>query len=147
MLILFFAFAGFESALSASGEIKNPQRTVPRGIFLGGLVVLVVYLLLQAVTQGILGPQMELYKGAPLAAVAEKIIGPVGGTLLLLTAALSCFGSVTADILQTPRVLYAGANDGLFPRFLGKLHPNIPPLLGHHYYGGPGFYFFHFRWV
>jgi amino acid transporter len=124
-LILFFAFAGFESALGVSGEIKNPKRTVPLGILLGGVLVLIVYLLLQAVTQGILGSQMEAFKDAPLAAIAEKIVGPVGGTILLLTAAVSCFGSVSADVLNTPRILFAGANDGLFPKFLGKLHPKF----------------------
>ena len=66
---------------------------------------------------------MEDYKDAPLAAVAEKIVGSVGGTLLMLTAAISCFGAVSADILNTPRLLFAGANDGLFPKFLGKVHP------------------------
>ncbi len=122
-LILFFAFASFESALGASGEIKNPKRTVPLGILLGGLLVLIVYLLLQTVTQGILGSQMAAYKDAPLAAVAEKIVGSVGGTLLLVTAAISCFSSVSADVLNTPRLLFAGANDGFFPKFLGKVHP------------------------
>lgn len=122
VLVLFFAFAGFESALGVSGEIKNPKRTVPLGILLGGLLVLVVYLLLQAVTQGILGSQMATVKDAPLAAVAEKIVGSIGGTILLLTAAISCFGSVSADVLNTPRVLFASANDGLFPKFLGKVH-------------------------
>ena len=121
-LILFFAFAGFESALGVSGEIKNPKRTVPLGILLGGILVLIVYLLLQALTQGILGSQMAAYKDAPLAAIAEKIVGPVGATILLLTAAISCFGAVGADVLNTPRILFAGANDGLFPKFLGKVH-------------------------
>jgi amino acid transporter len=124
-LILFFAFAGFESALGVSGEIKNPKRTVPLGILLGGVLVLIVYLLLQTVTQGILGTQMAAFKDAPLAAVAEKIVGPVGSTLLLITAAISCFGAVSADVLNTPRVLFAGANNGLFPKFIGKVHPKF----------------------
>jgi amino acid transporter len=120
VLILFFAFAGFESALGVSGEIKNPNRTVPLGILLGAVSVLIIYLLLQAVTQGALGTQMEAFKDAPLAAVAEKIVGPIGGVLLLITATISCFGTVGGDVMNTPRVLFAGANDGLFPKFLGK---------------------------
>lgn len=124
-LILFFAFAGFETALGASGEIKNPKRTVPLSIGIGAGVVLIIYLLLQTVTQGVLGGQLAAYKDAPLAAVADKIIGPAGATVLLLCAALSCFGNVTLDILCTPRSLFAGANDGLFPKFLGKVHPKF----------------------
>ena len=124
-LVLFFAFAGFETSLGVSGELKNPKRTVPLGIFLGGTIVLIVYLLLQTITQGILGAEIATYKDAPLAAVAEKIIGPVGTTILLFTAGLSCFGCVTADVMATPRSLFACANDGMFPKFLGKVHPKF----------------------
>lgn len=122
-LILFFAFAGFETSLGVSGEFKNPKRTVPMGICLGGIVVLVVYMLLQTVAQGVLGAAMVSFKDAPLAAVAEKIAGPVGATVLVFTAAISCFGCVSADVMATPRSLFAGANDGMFPKFLGKVHP------------------------
>ena len=124
-LVLFFAFAGFESALGVSGELKNPKRTVPLGILLGGIIVLVLYLLLQMVTQGILGSQMEAVKDAPLAAVAERLVGTTGGNLLLIAAAISCFGAVSGDVLNTPRLLYAGSNDGLYPKFLGKVHPKF----------------------
>jgi len=122
ILVLFFAFAGFETALNVSGEIKNPKRTVPLGILIAGVLVLVIYLLLQIVTQGILGINMEAVKDAPLAAVAEKIIGPVGGIILLIAAAVSCFGNVSGDLLLTPRLLFAGANHGVFPRLLSKVH-------------------------
>ncbi|HLF44830.1 MAG TPA: amino acid permease [Chitinophagaceae bacterium] len=124
-LILFFAFAGFETSLGVSGEFKNPKRTVPMGIFLGGLTVLIVYMLIQMVTQGILGTAIADFKDAPLAAVAEKIAGPIGATILLITAAISCLGSVSGDVMATPRSLFACANDGMFPKFLGKVHPKF----------------------
>lgn len=125
VLVLFFAFAGFETSLGVSGEFKNPKRTVPLGILLGGMMLLVVYMSIQTVTQGILGAEMALYKDAPLAAVAQKIVGPSGATILLVTTAISCFGSVGTNVLATPRLLFAGANDGTFPRFLGKVHPKF----------------------
>lgn len=121
-LLLFFAFAGFETSLSVSGEIKNPTRTVPLGILFGGSIVFIIYVLIQTVAQGIIGPQMEAFKAAPLAAVAEQLIGPIGGTILLITAIISTFGNVSADVLSTPRLLFAGANDGIFPKFLTKIH-------------------------
>jgi basic amino acid/polyamine antiporter, APA family len=124
-LVLFFAFAGFETTLSVSGELKDPKRTVPMGLLLGGGILILLYILLQTVTQGILGAQIANYKDAPLAAVANQIVGPVGATILLITAALACFGSVSGDVLASPRVLFAGANDGLFPNFLGKVHPKF----------------------
>lgn len=124
-LVLFFAFGGFETSLGMSGEFKNPKRTVPLGLLWGGILVLIIYLLLQTVTQGVLGADIATFKAAPLAAVAEKIVGPVGAAILLLTAALSCFGSVSADVMATPRSLFACANDGMLPKFLGKVHPKF----------------------
>lgn len=120
--ILFYAFAGFETSLCVGGEIKNPKRNVPLGILMGGITILIIYLLLQTVTQGILGADLASYKDAPLAAVAEKIAGPAATTVLLFTAAISCFGSVSADVMATPRSLFAASNNGLFPKFLGKVH-------------------------
>jgi amino acid transporter len=49
----------------------------------------------------------------------------VGATILLITAAVSCFGSVSADVMATPRTLFACANDGMFPKFLGRVHPRF----------------------
>jgi amino acid transporter len=119
-LVLFFAFAGFEVSLGASGEIKNPKRSVPLSICIAGIVVLAVYLLLQTVAQGVLGSDMSLFRSAPLAAVADKIVGPVGGTILLLCAVLSCFGNVTLDVLCTPRFLFAGKTIDYFRNFLAR---------------------------
>jgi amino acid transporter len=124
-LILFFAFAGFETSLGVSGEIKNTRRTVPVSICIAGIVILIIYLLLQTVVQGVLGNELPLYKDAPIAAIAEKIVGHNGATIILLCTALSSFGNVTLDILCTPRALFAGANDGMFPKFLNKVHPKF----------------------
>jgi APA family basic amino acid/polyamine antiporter len=121
-LILFFAFAGFESSLNVSGEIRDPARTIPRGIFAGGLIVLLIYVAIQCVTQGILGEAIGSYGNTPLAAVAQQIMGPVGATVLLISAALSAIGAVDCDILATSRLLFAGAGDGLFPAFLARVH-------------------------
>ncbi len=124
-LILFFAFAGFETSLNVSGEIKEPKRTIPRGILLGGILVIVIYMLVQLVTQGVLGAELSDNKNAPLVAAAGRIAGVTGLTIMLLATALSGFGSVNGDILASPRLLFAGAIDGLFPKFLGKLHPRF----------------------
>jgi len=121
-LILFFAFAGFETSLNISGEIKNPERTVPMGVLIGGLIVFAIYILIQTITQGVLGPNLVEYKDAPLAGVAGKIVGAVGVTILLIGAAISGLGSVNGDVLASSRLLFAGARDGLFPKFLGKIH-------------------------
>jgi amino acid transporter len=142
MLVLFFAFAGFETCLGASGEIKDPKRTIPWGILIGGAAVLVLYMLLQTVTQGVLGSQLAQFKDAPLAAVAERIVGAKGATVLLLAAAISCFGSVFMDILATPRSLFAMSNDGMLPALFGKVHSRYAtPFWAILFYGGGIFLF------
>ena len=124
-LILFFVFAGFESSLTVSGEIKNPRRTVPLGVLWGGIIVLLIYLLIQTLVQGVLGAQINEFKDAPLAAIAKKVAGSSGIIILLFAAALSGLVALNGDILASPRLLFAGAKDGLFPKFLGKVHPKF----------------------
>ena len=124
-LLLFFAFAGFEISLNVSGEIKNPKRNVPLGIFLGGMFSLIVYLLIQTVARGVLGEQIAAVKDAPLAGVAENILGPSERIILVMAAAFSCLGILGGDILATSRLLFAGANNGLFPISVGKVHPKF----------------------
>ena len=125
VIVLFFAFAGFETSLNSSGEIKDPKRTIPRGIIFGALVVFIFYGLINTVTQGVLGAGIIKFKDAPLAAVAYEIIGPAGTTALLVAAVISCFANCTGDLLATPRLLFAGAKDGLFPKPLAKVHPKF----------------------
>jgi basic amino acid/polyamine antiporter, APA family len=124
-LILFFSLAGFESSLNVGGEIKNPRRTVPLGILWGGLTTLFIYIAIQEITFGILGPTITEFKDAPLAAVAGRIVGQIGVTILLVAGAITCFGTVLGDVFSAPRLLFAGARDGLFPKFLGKVHPRF----------------------
>ncbi len=124
-LILFFAFSGAESALSSSGEIKSPSKTVPRGILLGLIGILGLYLSLQFVAQGVLGPDLALNTDAPLAATADKVFGSWGSKMLLVGSAISIFATISGDILNTPRVIFAAARDGNLPSILGKVHPKF----------------------
>ncbi len=141
-LTLFFAFLGIEAALSVSGEIKNPTKTVPRGVLIGLLGVVGIYLLVQIVAQGLLGANLAAEKDAPLAAVARLLFGNWGATLIIVGAAVSMFGTVSGDILASPRLIYAAAEDGLLPRFFAKIHPRYTtPHLAILTYAGLGLVF------
>jgi basic amino acid/polyamine antiporter, APA family len=122
-IMLFFAFGGAESALSASGEIKNPGRTVPLGLLagIGGLMVL--YVGLQTVSQGVLGAELANNTEAPLAAVATQALGTWGGKMLLVGVVISIFSTLSGDMMGAPRVVFASAFDGHLPKALAKLHP------------------------
>ena len=122
-LILFFAFAGAETALSSSGEIKKPQTTVPSGLLLGLTCILVLYIGLQIVAQGVLGAELSRETEAPLAAAAEKVFGGGGGKLLLVAGVISIYATISGDMLNTPRVLFAASLDGNLPKLLSRVHP------------------------
>jgi amino acid transporter len=125
-LILVFAFAGAETALNVSGEIKNPRKNIPRGIFIGMSVVLVLFILIQIAAQGILGKDIVLYKEAPLAETASRMVGPAGATLVVLGAGFAMFGNLSGLVLNMPRLIFAAAKDRvILPASLGRLHPNF----------------------
>src|SRR6185437_4959673 len=73
-LVLFFAFAGGETALNIGGEMKNPSRTAPLGIMYGMLATILIFCLIQLAAQGVLGAGLSNFKEAPLAAVADNLI-------------------------------------------------------------------------
>ena len=122
-ILLFFAFSGAESALNASGEIKNPSKTVPVGLLLGIVGLLVLYVGLQTVAQGVLGPELANNTEAPLAAVAVEVFGGWGGKMLLVGVVISIYGSISGDMLGAPRVIFASSLDDNLPRFLSRVHP------------------------
>lgn len=140
-LLLFFAFGGgAETVITASGEVRNPTKTIPRGLLIGAFIVFLIYLSIHLVAQGVLGADLALYKEAPLAEVAGRAIGPFGITLLVVGAAISCFGLVSGDLLASPRLLFAAARDGMLPKFLAKVHPKYAtPYWAVIVYAGIGF--------
>jgi APA family basic amino acid/polyamine antiporter len=125
VLLLMFAFIGGESSLSASGELRNPSRTVPLGLAMGVATVVGVYFGLQLVAEGVLGADLPRQNVAPLAATAEQLMGPWGRSLLLGTVSLSIFALINGDLLVSPRYLYAAATNGLLPAPLAKVHPRF----------------------
>jgi amino acid transporter len=121
--LIILAFLGMESALQPSGEVRNPERTVPRAALLamGGVVVL--YVSVQLVAQGILGSALEAEGVTPLATAAGAAYGPAARTIMLAAAAASMFGNLSGAILAGPRSLFALGRDGFLPRVLATVHP------------------------
>jgi APA family basic amino acid/polyamine antiporter len=121
-LVLVFAFAGIEVALIPSGEVRDPERTVPKAIALAMVGVTVLYIVLQVVAQGILGAALS-QSAVPLADAAGASLGAWARSLLLAGAAVSMFGHLGGMTLSIPRVVYALARDGYLPRALSRVHP------------------------
>ena len=123
-LILFFAFFGAETALSIGGEVKNPKKTIPKAIFIGVSGILILYMLIQTVSLGVMGDSLADFQANPLAEVGSRIFGPAGLTFITLGAAVSMIGLVSGIITNLPRVIFAGARDGVIPpAILARVHP------------------------
>lgn len=121
-LILFFAFIGGETGLNVSGEVKKPNKNIPKSIFIGITAVLIIYIFIQLVAQGVLGDVLADQK-APLAETAKKVFGNTGFLILTVGAAVSMFGYLSGAILNMPRVLYALSRDRVIPvKAFGTVH-------------------------
>ena len=123
VLLLIFAFMGVEVALAPSGEVRDPARTVPRGIYLALAATTTLYIAIQLIAQGVLGPALATETRAPLAEATSRFLGEAGRTLILIGAMCSMFGYVSGDMLSSPRNLYAFARAGLLPAVLARVHP------------------------
>lgn len=124
-LTLIFAFMGIEIALTPSGEVRDPARTVPRAVFTALLLTTLLYLVLQLVAHAVLGPSLASFVDAPLVEIGSRIFGPFGKGLVLFATSVSMLGLLSTETLSTPRSLFAFARDGLLPAALGRLHPRF----------------------
>ena len=122
-LLLIFAFAGIEVALVPSGEVRDTARTVPRAIALAMFGITALYILLQVVAQGILGPGLAQSTVSPLADAARASLGGWAGALLLAGASISMFGHMGGMTLSMPRMVYAFARDGYLPGMFARVAP------------------------
>jgi amino acid transporter len=122
--VLVFAFLGIEGALQPSGEVHDPSRTVPRAVSLAIAAVVVLYISIQVVAQGLLGDALPGDRVAPLAEAAATVVGPAGRTFMLIGATVSMFGFLCGTVLTGPRSLFAFAQGRLAPRALAAVHPS-----------------------
>jgi APA family basic amino acid/polyamine antiporter len=121
--VVIFAFSGIESALTPSGEIAAPARTVPRAAFLALGAATLLYLAVQWVALGLLGLKLAANDSTPLADAAAVFAGPLGRTVMIVGASISMLGYLSGNLLAVPRTLFAFARDGFLPRSLSAVHP------------------------
>jgi amino acid transporter len=120
---LIFAFAGMETALVPSGEVRDNARTVPRAVMLALGAATVLYLAVQTVALGVMGPALAGDGVAPLATAAGAFAGTAGRLVILAAAAVSMAGWLSGALFAGPRTLFALARDGFLPRRLTDVHP------------------------
>ncbi|MGA7909591.1 MAG: APC family permease [Candidatus Sulfotelmatobacter sp.] len=120
VLLIIFAYGGFETALAPMSEAKNPRRDAPFALFTALIVCMVIYTLIQWVVVGVLPD--AAHSERPLADVARIALGPVGAGLVALGALLAFYGYLSAKILAMPRVTFALAEQGDFPKVFAAIH-------------------------
>ena len=123
ILVLFYAFVGFESGSVNAGEAQQPKRDIPRALVKTVLFTAFVYFLLQWLCMSVL-PDLGQSK-QPLADVALVLLGDWGAGLMAFAAILSIFGNLSSIMLATPRMSYALARDHCLPKWFGELHPRF----------------------
>ena len=117
-----FAFGGWHMVTYAAEEIRDPERTIPRALLVGVLVVTVCYVALNAAYFHVLAPDRIATSTRVAADAADAVLGRGGAALLSAIVAVSTFGALNGVILSGPRAYLAMARDGLLPSWAAVTH-------------------------
>jgi basic amino acid/polyamine antiporter, APA family len=123
MLLLLFAYGGYEAALNPMAEARDPRRDAAFALFVALIIITAVYSLIQFIVVGILSDAAHSVR--PLSDVARTIVGPAGGVLVAMAALVSIYGYLSANLLTGPRGMFALAEYGDFPRVFAAVHPRF----------------------
>ena len=123
LLLLMFAYGGFESAVIPLAEAKNPRRDAPSALLLGLSAAAVLYLAAQITVLATLSE--PAITSRPLAEAARVMLGGTGAILITIAALISVYGWLSSNILAVPRLSMALAERGDFPRFFSRVHPTF----------------------
>jgi basic amino acid/polyamine antiporter, APA family len=123
MLLMLFAYGGYESALNPMGEARNPRRDVAFALFVALAIVAALYALLQLVVVATVAD--PAHSERPLADAARVVLGPFGAVLISLGALVSVYGYLSANLLTMPRSMFALAERGDFPAVFARVHPRF----------------------
>lgn len=123
MIAVLFAYSGWQTSSFMTGELKNPARTLPMGMLWGVGGVIALYLLVNIVCLRVLGTHGLMHTDAPASEVLRAFMGSAGAKAIAAIIALSTLGFLSNQILTSPRVYHAMAQDGLFFRQIAWLHP------------------------
>ncbi|MBI4166631.1 MAG: amino acid permease [Acidobacteria bacterium] len=118
-----WAFEGWNTCTFAAGEVKNPQRDLPRALILGTIAVIGLYVALNLVYYRVLTVSEVAASKRVGADAAVRIFGHAGAQFVSLLIIVSTLGSLNGSILAAPRVYYAMAKDGQFFRWCAEIHP------------------------
>jgi APA family basic amino acid/polyamine antiporter len=118
-----FSYGGWQTATFIAGEIREPRKNLPRGLILGVVGVVVLYLAANVVYVSVLGTAGLAASSAPASDVMRRALGDMGARIIAAGIAISTVGFLSQSMLTAPRVYFAMAKDGLFFNVVGMVHP------------------------
>jgi amino acid transporter len=123
MVSILWAYDGWADLAFVGGEVKDPQRTLPRALIIGTGLVVALYLSANLVYLYLI-PIAQMKQAELVAAdVARLLIGPAGIIAVSAAVAVSTFGTLNGSMMTAPRIFFAMADDGLFPKAIARVDP------------------------
>jgi len=119
-----WAFDGWADVSNNGGEVKDPQKNLPKALIGGTLLVLAIYLAANVAYLSVLTIDEMRVSRLVAADVAERVIGPAGVVFVSVTVMISTFGTLNAVLFTSPRIFFAMAADGLFFKPVASVHPS-----------------------
>ena len=118
----FLAFGGYYQLAYMSADIKDPEKTLPKAMIIGMLVVIAINILISVACVGSVGFAELAGSETPVIDAGTKIFGPIGTVIVTIGACVSIFGALNGGIMSYPRVAYSMSQKGLMFKSFGKLH-------------------------
>lgn len=118
-----WAFVGLESSTVTAGELKDPEKNVKKSTIYGLIIAAIIYILISVGSMGAMSNSELAMSGAPLTDILTRALGTNVGKMLTIAVVICILGTTIGWILSTARVSFAAGEDGVFPKFFGKLSP------------------------
>jgi amino acid transporter len=125
LVLIFWAYAGFELGSLPSSEVVNPKKNIPRAMITGMAIVIFFYVMTNVSVFGLVNSTELSQSPIPLVLVSTVLLGTVGAVITGVGALASVSGTDETEVMGTARLIYAMSSEGLLPKSLGKVHPRF----------------------
>ncbi|OON39335.1 histidine-histamine antiporter [Izhakiella australiensis] len=126
--IALWGFLGVESAVVSTGQVNNPEKTVPQATVYGLLIASVCYVGSCSVIMGLVPHEELVNSAAPFADAARYMFGETAGNIASALSIIACFGSISGWLILQSEGPRAGAQQGLFPQFFADTNKHDVPM-------------------
>ena len=123
IISVLWAYEGWQYVTFVAGEAKDPQRTIPRALIVGTLILIAVYLVANFAYVAALGTARMAVSDRVAGEAVAQVLGPTAGKAIALAIIISMYSAAHATVITAPRVYFSMARDGLFFQKLAEIHP------------------------